>query len=417
MKLNYSIKNKKAVTTSIIESCSPKDALFYISKEDVVSFETTYSDRYDFAAKIFKAENLKTSFKVQANTSDVLITNVSVDDEPYYYEVKVLDGTYITKDEITVNSNFTVIESNGKLYTNSVIVNYEIRDGIFIHSIPVVHPSNFTIKFYDSHISISVPKTRDEVLFVKTKNNSVAIATRISDYKIRLPSFYLFTRSKVNKIIEGDLVLHDKSEILPLEQNRLQPKDAVKQLKDVEGELGNNNVIYLKDSYLTKEERLVSYTAIFSSHIFEVDDVIYFKINNNELLEGTALDFDICIKRVVNLNNIKFYNNNFIDTNSYSLRPSDFGLDFKGNLHDNYKRSFTNYLTPSYYLNPSKQTYIKLDDKSISQEYFTDYLPNKKSKTEILPYISSDYSVSNILPSNEPDTKTVVGVQAFYVEV
>ena len=100
-----------------------------------------------------------------------------------------------------------VKELNGKVYTNTLITNYEISDGVFIHSSPVVHPSHISIKFYDRYILLSTPKAnKADVYFAKNSTETVAEALRINDSKIELPSFYLETRSSVIKIIEGDIV-------------------------------------------------------------------------------------------------------------------------------------------------------------------------------------------------------------------
>lgn len=418
MKLNYSLKNKPAVTRSTITDSTANKALFYIDKGDLIKFKTSYGDRYDFASKIYKTENLKTVFKVQSNTTNVLITNIVIEDEPYYYEVVTSNKTVLKAQDILLGSEFEVKELNGKVYTNTLITNYEISDGVFIHSSPVVHPSHISIKFYDRYILLSTPKAnKADVYFAKNSTETVAEALRINDSKIELPSFYLETRSSVIKVIEGDIVYHNKAEVLPVEYNKVSPKDKLVKI-DSDKYLYNynTNALYSDSAYFTREEAFVTYTAKFSSHIFEIDTELYFKIENGLLSKGTLLDFDIKITKEVDMDGITIYSNNYLNKNKFEIKASSYGLDFNDSLTDNYKRSLTQYFTPKHIINPSKQVYISLPNKTIFQENHSNFTINKEPKENIIDYLDEDYSLKH--PSLEEHSKVVVdSIKKAYYEV
>lgn len=417
MKISYTLKNKPAITRSVIQQSSPNKALFYIDKGDLVTFKTSYNDSFDFASKVLKTENLKTVFKVQANTTNIEMTNIQIEDQPYFYEVVTSNSTFLKAQDILLSSEFDVKELNGKVYTNTVITNYEISDGVFIHSSPVVHPSNINVKFYDRYILLSVTKaSKNDVYFARPSTDTVAEARRVNDSKIEIPSFYLETRSSIIRVIEGDVVLHAKTELLPVEYNKISPKDKLHSIDSSLYYCSGSNNLYAESAYFTREEVFVNYTAKFSSHIFEIENELYFKIENGFLVKSSSTDYDIKIKKEIDLSQISFHSNNHLYKNRFEIKASNYGLDFNGGLHDNFKRSLTNYFRPSTILNPSKQVYISTDSKTIYQENYNSFEVSKVSKDSILDLMDDDYSF-NIPPLESRDKVVLKNINKAYYEV
>lgn len=408
MIIDYKIKNKPAITSSFIKNCAPKEALFFISKDNPVSYITSYNDKYDYSSKIIKTETLKTKFKVYTNTSNILITNIAVENIPYYFEIITSNNSAISIEDLLLQSDYNAVEVNGKIYTNFIIDNYEITDGVFIYSKPVVDPSTFDLKYYDSHILVTVNKSTSFTYYAKTASNTIAEVKKVSNYKIEIPSFYIETRSKVFKIIEGDVVLHNKIEATTIEYNSITPKDKV---DSVVGYFLNKdtNMLYSKEAYLINKEILIEYTAKFSSHIYEIDSTLYLVIEGNKLITGNKDNYDICIEKVIDLKKIDIFSNSFINKNKFKLSPTNYGLDIKGTLEDNYKKSLTNYIKPLSIINPSSQVYIafKTDSRTIFQENFSEFYVGKITKNSILDKLPADYSISFPTTTDNPNKKLI----------
>ena len=100
----------------------------------------------------------------------------------------------------------------------------------------------------------------------------------------------------------------------------------------------------------------------------------------------------------------------------FEIKASSYGLDFNGSLTDNYKRSLTQYFTPKHIINPSKQVYISLPNKTIFQENRINFTINKEPKENIIDYLDEDYSLKH--PSLEVHSKVVVdSIKKAYYEV
>ena len=102
--------------------------------------------------------------------------------------------------------------------------------------------------------------------------------------------------------------------------------------------------------------------------------------------------------------------------NKFEIKASNYGLDFNDSLTDNYKRSLTQYFTPKHIINPSKQVYISLPNKTIFQENYSNFTLNKEPKENIIDYLDEDYSLKH--PSLEEHSKVVVdSIKKAYYEV
>lgn len=416
MKISYSINNKPVITTSTLVSSNLSKAIFYLDKSpNAISYELEFNNTtLDFAAQIYSTEALKTVFKIKTNTTDILVTNVLVDDTPYYYEVITSDNTYVALEDVLLNSAYEVIEYNGKLYTNNYFTNYEIKDGLYIHSKPTINPSVYNIKYYSDYILVSVPKNRTEHLVAQTRSDSCISLTKVSNYKVELPSFYIKTRSKTLQFIKGDLVHLNKKEFALIEGNFITTKDKIVSTTLTEYVDPFSNTIFTKDSYLVSKELLLEYTAERNNHIFEVQDEVFFKLSSGDLIIASAVDYDFKIKRKLNSDSINIYPNPHLRTRDFGFKATSVGVTFS-TTSEKERKMFTHYLTSKTYLKPSETVYIKDDTTSLYQSFENPdiYVP-LITKQEILEYMNQDYEVPTIRTSRSKESVNVLDIETSY---
>ena len=399
MKLSYKITNRPTITTSQIVSSSLKDAMFYLYKEDdIVSFELEVKNpNIDLSSRIYSSENLKTLFKVRANTTDIMITNISIEDTPYYYEIKTSDNSVLTATDLILNSSLVVKEFNGKIYTNTYINNYEIKDGTFIYSVATIASSLYTIKYYSDDILISVPKNKTDVLYAKTRSDNCISLFKINDNFVQLSSFYLKTRSTVFPFIEGDIVQFNKKELAKIENNYILLKDKAISVTTEGYYNPNNNVLYISESYLSSKETLVEYVAKRSSHMFEIEDSLPLKLVDNNIVVATINDCDILIKKKVDTSKFYLKTNNFLNTSKFLFKANSYGFLYNSELSEYKRKMFTEFVNKTVYINPSQDYYLQIDGKTIYQEEATqDIVVSMVSKEALYDFIEEDYELPTI---------------------
>jgi hypothetical protein len=411
MKLNYKFTNRPTITTSQIVSSSLKDAMFYLYKEDdVVSFELDVKNpNIDLSSRIYSSENLKTVFKVRANTTDIMMTNVSIEDTPYYYEIKASDNSVLTLKDLTLNTDIIAKDLNGKLYTNTYINNYEIRDGIFIYSVATIDRSNYDIKYYSDDILVSIPKKKTDTLFAKTGSDNCISIFKINDNFIQLNSFYLKTRSKTFQYIEGDVVDFNKRELTNIENNFMSLKDKAVKIHTDDYLNPLNNTIYLSDSYLTSKEIIVEYVARKSSHMFEVEDTIYLKLDNNSIVVSDSANCDFLIKKKIDTSKFHLKTNDYLNTSKFLFKANRYGFLFNSELSEFKRKMFTDFTKKAYYVNPSQDYYILINGDTIYQEVATQDIDVKiVSKDDLYDYLEDDYQIPNIVILNKDKTRVSI---------
>lgn len=394
MKLSYKLTNRPVITTSQLVSTTLKDAMFYLYKEDdTVSFELELKNEdLDISSEIYSTENLKTTFKVKANTTDIMITNVSIEGTPYYYEIKTSDNSVITLSDLTLNTNLNMIERNGRIFTNTYINNYEIKDGTFIYSVATIDSGNYNVKYYNDHILVSVSKSKEDVLYAKTRSDSCITVSVLNDSFVLLPSFYLKTRSKVSKFVEGDVVFFDKKELTKIENNYIKLKDKAVSTKS-NGYLNPiTNTLYLSDSYINAKDTIVEYTAKRSSHVFEVDSELYLKLVDNNITITNKDDCDLVVRRKVDASKLYITTNQYLNKLLYSFKANSFAMLYNSVLDETKKKMLTKYVDRTTYRSPSEVVYLKINDSTILQEEASqNIVVNIMPKEEVYGYLEEDY--------------------------
>ena len=422
MKLSYKLTNRPVITTSQLVSSTLQEAMFYMYKEhDVVSYELEVRNPYlDLSSKIYSTENLKNVFKVKTNTTDIMITDVSVNSVPYYYELKATNNSYITLNELLLNTELEAVEYNGKLYTNTFVTNYEVKDGIFISSVATINSSDYSIKYYNNDILVSVPKKRDDILFAKTSHDNCMTPQTVNDNSIIFPSFYLKTRSNIYQFIEGDIITLNKKELTRVEGNVVKLKDKALHVKTLGTLSEKTNTLFLPDSYISSKDLIVEYSAKRSSHIFEVEDTLFLKLLNNNLIKTTEAECDVVITKKIDTSKLYLRSNDFLDTYLSTFRAKEYAFLHNQTLTESKKKMLTRYLQMPSYVNPSDSYYIKIDSKEIRQRKSVDVSRiGLKSKEDIEDFLEDDYLLPEITVLNSENDKAEIKSieQQYYIGV
>lgn len=396
MKLSYKITNKPIITTSQLVRAELEEAIFYLYKEDdVTSFEIkVVNPDIDLSSAIYKTENLKTVFKVSTNTTDIMVTDISVEDVPYYYEVKSSPDTVLSLKDITLSTNIEAIEYNGRILTNTYINNYEISDGTYIFSTPIIDSSSHNVTYYSDHILVSLAKKKDQTFYAKTRFDTNLTVSKVTDNSILLSSFYLKSRSNVSQFIEGDVVYLDKKELTTVESNFIKLKDKAFKISKKGYMNTTNNVLYIEDAYLTSQDVIVEYTAKRSSHILEIDQILYLKLINNSVVLSTASDYDIVITKKIDTTKLKIETNAFLNKHQFVLKPADYGFIYDGILSENKRKMLTKYFDQATIKNASEVVYLNIDRNTIFQEEFSsDFVVGISTKASVYKYLEDDYTI------------------------
>ena len=410
MKLNYKITNNPVITTSQLKRTELQDAMFYVFKEDgIVSYELELKNTYiDLGSAIYSVENLKTKCNVKANTTDILLTDICVDETPYFYELKTYPETSLKIEEVHLHVDKYAIELNGRVFTNTYINNYEISDGTYIFSTPTINNSIFNVTYYNDYILTSIAKKRDQYIYAKSRSDTSLTLSKINDNTVQLSSFYIKNRSGISQFIEGDVLLLNKKEATKIENNYITLKDKALSV-NMEGYLNTvENVLYLPESYISEQDVIVEYKAKRSSHILEIDVVKYLKFVNNSIVSCSSLDCDLIIRKKVDTSKVKIIPNDFLSSPHFRLATETFGLSFNKVLDETSSKMLTNYLYKENYRNASEQVYIEMNNLRIYQETLDETPIEIKTKDSLYDYLEVDYQEPLVTIIHEDKDRVII---------
>ena len=338
MKIEYNTKIKSVVLETKLVSCLPKEAQFFTYKEDgFISYELEVKENLNIATSILNVVETSKKYVLNCNTTDVIGTNIYINNIPYYYKISYIGDT-INLQDLILNTNIPIIEVDGVFYTNEVFANIEIKENVFIFSEPVIDSKDFTVRYKKDFIELTYTKQNKDVIYFKTKYKVVIQPIYVNNSKIAFSSFYCKQGKKLHKCIEGDITYTDKTEFCTNIGNRLTPKDLVHSIKTDTG-LYNfmYNSIYTDSFYYTNTDRsLIEYTAKKSNFIFDIDDIVYFLLTDRGLERGTKSNYSFYVKKKVDMTKFNLTQSNNLNKFQNELTPFDYQISNK-KLTDNEK--------------------------------------------------------------------------------
>lgn len=389
MELNYNFKIKNTSVKSALKKADSTERadLFVDKKHNWLEYKIEFNTESEFKFKSELYETIKLNNKTvfKTNTLAVLLTNVYVNNIPYYYKINFKSEKQITLNSLIVDFNLKdVVEYNNNYYTNSAFYlhNSEFE---FLFTERVLQVEDYKVIFRADYLEIEAPFNTEIKIDPFTIKPSM-----INEYSFYLPSFYLKTKSNnVNvQCIESDIKIFES-------------KLNVENTNFLKYKLEKNSNNILKDfnlSFSILESKDVWYRI--STHCLLAKNTFnYFKINlDGSIVESNKSDYSFKIIKSINTENInltpniyKKLNENFKDIRGVyinSYKEEDSSINAFGLIYNK-----INTLIPTY--------------NYINNFYYTNFNFNINSKVK-LKSIKTDVNTIKVLPQLEDNSKNYV---------
>ena len=394
--VNYNLSINPSVAETYLTNSEFGEGQFFIKKhEGLLSLQVEYKDELDFSSEIYSITKTANKIKVTSNTVDILATNIIIDNVAYYYKLTSL-GRSLDYNNVVLNSSIDCISYKGSIYTNEIISNREISPGLYVYSVPIINPTEASVKYRSNDVELTYPSSLGDLQF-KCKSETVITPLLINNCKVHIPSFYIKGTKTTLKCIEGDIQLILKKELTYYVGNSISCKDYIHSYEsNFYNPLTNN--IYLPQFNYKTTPALIEYTAKMSSHIFRITkDRLYFKINKNGLTISTKDDYDFIIKKVIDMTKIDVIASNHLSTYQHTLTPSDFVIVKDISTDEDANVSFKKQIKADLTKFPSEQVYLEYRNRYILQH-------NNSMLTNQNPTIEEDIYTDTIQSFNTPST-------------
>lgn len=365
MIINYNSNLSPSVMETVLRESSTRDSQFFIFKEDgFIDFVVEANEDIDHFSEIFKETVTDKKQIITSNTDKIIATNIVVNNTPYFYKINYIVGEVGAQD-IILNSTIECVLHKGVLYTNQAFVNLEVSPNIFIFSSPVFTSKDATIKYKLKEIELEFSRENGQLYF-KPQFKSVLQTCFVNNYKIAFNNFYVKKNKTLFKCLEGDIRYIDKVEYINEVGNSLQCKDLVhKTTNPLYNEMYNK--IYFKDFYYTRTARnILTYTAKLSTHIFNIKDVLHFKLTKQGLIVSTDKDYDFRVTKTIDKSKLSLILSGSLNIPHNTLKPSEYVISSTA-LSDDSKLGLKELVLTSLRKFPSEKYYISQNNVTILQ--------------------------------------------------
>lgn len=379
MKLNYSSNITPVIAKTEIERSSIDNSFFFVYKEDgYVDYKITVNKDIAVNAYVNVIRETNKRYTLEANTTNIIGSDIVYNDTVYFYKVFVLGGNVDLKD-LLLNSEFGIIYKDKEFYTNSVITNYEITEGVYIFSKPVIEQNRFNFSIKNKNIELTIDRQNDNKLYFKTKYVLSIQPNYISDNKLHLDTCSIIKDRKTYIAVEGDIRLTEKREYNSSIGNTIKCKDLIVSSTDFYS--STYNQMYTDEFYYTPTSRkIITYTAKISNHVFNIKDELNFKFENNCLIPCEKEESDFTITKVYDYSKIHFELNNYLNSYLNILKEREY-IFSNSTIEDNRKIGLKELRITSFKKFPSERYYISQDNSVVFQH------TNKTLSDLIIPTI------------------------------
>lgn len=400
MIINYNSSLSPSVMETNLRESSIRDSQFFIYKEDgFIDFVVEANEDIDHFSEIYKETVTDKKQIITSNTDKIIATNIVVNNVPYFYRIKYIGGE-VGAQELILNSSIDCVLYKGVLYTNQAFVNLEISPNTFIFSYPVFTSRDATIKYKLKEIELEFSKENGQLYF-KPQFTSTLQTVFINNYKIAFNNFYVKKNKTLYKCIEGDVRYFDKVEYVNEVGNSLQCKDLVYKTNHP---LYNQmyNKIYFEDFYYTRTARnILTYTAKISTHVFNIKDMLYFKLTKQGLVVSTEQDYDFRVTKTLDKSKISLILSESLNIPLNTLKPSEYVIssttlpdDSKLGLKELIKTSLRKFPSEKYYISQNNVTILQHNNSSLDG---TQIPVRELDDIEEIEYNKTDKIYSNYL--------------------
>lgn len=377
MKISYETSISPILTEARLSPSTFNNSSFFLNKEDgYFFFQSDFKEDLNIKAVISNIRETPRTFVVEANTDNIIATNIEVDGVYYFYKLSFIGGD-IDLVTLLLNSNISFVEYDGGFYTNEYFSNIEINPGLYIFSEPLFTKKNAKTYFKKNHIEIVFPKKLGALVF-KPMFNIVCQPRVVNSTKVFFDSFYIKNRKNIFKCIDGDVLLFDKIEFTKEAGNFLEPKDIV---EDSYNNFYNSlyNKIYFDSFYYTNTNRnLLKYKAKTSSHVFDIEDTLYLKIGDKGITIGNENNYSLKITRSFDLSKINLYLSEHLNNYRNTLDSKDYHFSYSP-IEDKNRVELRENVVTDLSIHPSSIRYVTSEgipyfcynsDKSVQRPFY-----------------------------------------------
>lgn len=362
MKILYQCSVKPVYAeTQLVPAIIPSESDLFLEKTD--NFITAELDIIntevvaDLYSEVYEQKKNRKGYKVVSNTTAIKGTNI-LDSQGTLYYYKIVSSKDFKASSL---SFITVHKVEGVYYTNETVVNREVEPGVFVNTELVLdlrdQSPTVTHTYKRENIEINVMLEDGEYIFSPIYGN-VLEPELINPNTIQFSSFVC----KNKRYIEGDIKLIEKEEYGFPNLNTIQPKQ--KMIENLtEGSFQNytTNTIILPTTNLNSTLIKYKYRAKYSSHQFNISNILYFKLTPFMIEQTTKVEADFSIRLKMNRSKLKIYPNRFKHDRRTKNSYQDFLLCSK-TPSINRDIAFKKYVEIDYTFFPSTSYYVKQSD-------------------------------------------------------
>lgn len=326
LEINYTftlqvVDIKSELTTPLKE----EEADIYIDKQQGwLSFDIQYNPQYDFKSKVYDIKHTKTNTKLKTNTTALAITDVIVNDKPYYHRIIFNSPYKYSLDELKYLLGVEdLILHNNSYYTNTPVYLYNSEDEYFYTT--KVIPELYEVTYKTKHIEITTSPN------VKFKLDEYVISPQtINPYTMYLPSFYLETDTNtIYRCVDSNVNIFKSAPDNTSPNNYYKYK--LNEPRDFNIAFTNNQepIEFQISSHCIPLKNIIEYFTILSngSIVKSTKDNYMFKITKNVNLDKIVITPNNYKTITKNIKNIVGSFVNSIEEDNKSL--NDFGVTYR----------------------------------------------------------------------------------------
>lgn len=294
LEYNFTVKTTE-VTSAFKQAEEASDADIHIDKKfDWLRFEISFNPNSNLILdpKVLSTEYLNSKTIIRTNTLDILVTDVIVDEIPYFHKINVVSEKTYSKENFIIDLNIKdIVEFDNEFYTNSAIYAFNSETD-YIYTTKVVDVKSLSYSLKTDCFVVEAPKNS----YVKTRKN-LFNPQIINPYSFYLPSFYIQkSDSSFISCIESDIKIFE-SKVNSFKGDYLKYKVNNSSIPGILNDF-NISVRNVEDGQTLKYR--------LSTHCFSMSkDVEYFKIDSDgSIRKSSSADYLFKVDRIVDIEKI-----------------------------------------------------------------------------------------------------------------
>ena len=338
MEIEYKFKVQTSeISTGLQTSGDPRSSDVYIGKnQDWLTFDIEFNKELNLTLQplLFSKEVFNDRIEYKLNTSDVLLTDIKIGSDLYFYEV-ISSKTKSINQLKTESDTTDILEYDGKFYSNTSFYIYNSDDD-FIYTKEVKKISDFEVVYDFDYIQLITEPN----VYLKLKTDLINPKV-VNEFCFYIPTFYLenYKTGITYRCIESNI-----KEFIVKSNTKKNNFFKYQCIADITGISTNHNIHFLN----TVPENLLFRS---SSHYFKnLKSTSYYSISSEgSIKESDKNNYIFKISKKLNFSNIVIIPNTYkierqkkVSANNFvnSLREvnpnlNDYGIDYR-NIHKGY---------------------------------------------------------------------------------